>query len=48
VSCGNADCRRSRSDALMPLLEEPSLRVWSHLVTDDVTALNCLEGRMPA
>jgi len=26
----------------MPLLEEPSLRVWSHLVTDDVTALNCL------
>ena len=46
--CGNAKCGRSRSDALLPLLEEPSLDVWSHLVTDDVTAVNCLHGRMPA
>jgi hypothetical protein len=43
--CG--DCGRSRSDALAPLLTEPSLAVWSHLVTDDETARNCLEGRPP-
>ena len=27
-------CGRTRSDALRPLLEEPSLKVWTHLVTD--------------
>jgi DNA-binding transcriptional regulator LsrR (DeoR family) len=42
--CGAPECRRSRSDALLPLLQEPSLDVWSHLVTDDVTAVNCLNG----
>jgi hypothetical protein len=40
--CADRDCRRSRSDALLPLLREPSLDVWSHLVTDDRTALECL------
>lgn len=42
--CADPNCRRSRSDALLPLLQEPSLDVWSHLVTDDVTALECLEA----
>jgi hypothetical protein len=40
--CGDGDCRRSRHDALLPLLTEPSLDVWTHLVTDDRTALKCL------
>lgn len=40
--CADKGCRRSRSDALLPLLREPSLDVWSHLVTDDITALECL------
>jgi hypothetical protein len=40
--CAEASCRRSRSDALLPLLREPSLDVWSHLVTDERTALECL------
>lgn len=34
--CGK--CGRSRSDALRPLLEVPTLRVWSHLVCDLTTA----------
>ena len=38
--CGR--CGRSRSDALMPLLVQPSLDVWSHLVIDDRTAMECL------
>ena len=41
--CANPQCRRSRSDALLPLLHEPSLDVWSHLVTDDLTAKECVE-----
>jgi hypothetical protein len=43
--CGSPGCRRSRSDALLPLLEQPSLDVWSHLVTDDFTAVECLKAR---
>jgi DNA-binding transcriptional regulator LsrR (DeoR family) len=34
--CGN--CGRTKEDALIPLLEEPSLKIWSHLVTDVDTA----------
>lgn len=40
--CADPSCRRSRGDALLPLLDEPSLDVWSHLVTDDVTATECV------
>ena len=40
--CADPACRRSRSDALLPLLREPSLDVWTHLVTDDLTAQACL------
>jgi hypothetical protein len=40
--CGG--CRESRSDALLPLLRQPSLDVWSHLVLDDVTAGRCLQA----
>jgi hypothetical protein len=42
--CGASDCRRSRSDALLPLLVVPKLDVWTHLVTDDITASACLEA----
>ena len=41
--CGSCDC--PRDDALMPLLTVPSLAVWSHLVTDEQTASNCLDRR---
>lgn len=41
--CG--DCGRPKADALRPLLEEPGLRVWSHLVLDAGTAEKLLEGR---
>ncbi len=34
--CGS--CRATRADALEPLLEEDSLRVWSHVVIDSKTA----------
>jgi hypothetical protein len=36
-------CKQSRSRALLPLLAEPSLRVWTHLVTDVRTASEVLE-----
>lgn len=39
-----ADCKKSRTRALLPLLREPALSVWTHLVTDDITALECLDG----
>lgn len=39
--CG--DCGISKTAALRPLLEEPSLRVWSHLVLDAGTAEQLLE-----
>src|SRR4051812_20370667 len=32
--CGATDCGRTRTDALRPLLTQPKLRVWSHLVCD--------------
>ena len=31
-------CGRTKEDALIPLIEEPSLKIWSHLVTDAQTA----------
>jgi DNA-binding transcriptional regulator LsrR (DeoR family) len=34
--CG--ECGKTKEDALIPLLEEPSLKIWSHLVTDAQTA----------
>jgi DNA-binding transcriptional regulator LsrR (DeoR family) len=34
--CG--ECGRTKEDALRPMLEEPSLKIWSHLVTDLETA----------
>ena len=40
--CGSPDCRRSRADALLPLLESPKLDCWTHLVTDDVTGNDCV------
>ena len=38
--CGQ--CGRTKSDALRPLLEEPALRVYNHLVTDVRTARELL------
>lgn len=35
-------CGRSREDALLPLLTQDALDVWSYLVLDDTTALECL------
>lgn len=40
--CGK--CHKSRSDALLPLLQEPALDVWSHLITDSDTASRCLDS----
>jgi DNA-binding transcriptional regulator LsrR (DeoR family) len=39
--CG--ECAVSKTEALRPLLEEPNLRVWSHLVLDSGTAEQLLE-----
>jgi hypothetical protein len=39
--CGH--CGASKTEALRPLLEEPSLRVWSHLVVDAGTAEKLIE-----
>lgn len=39
--CG--ECARTKSDALRPLMREPALRVWSHLVTDAKTAVELLQ-----
>jgi len=38
--CG--ECGRLKTDALLPLLTQPNLRVWSHLVTDLDTASELL------
>ena len=35
-------CGAQRSRALMPLLREPTLAVWSHLVIDAETANQCI------
>jgi DNA-binding transcriptional regulator LsrR (DeoR family) len=37
-------CGKPRSDAVRALLEEPSLKVWTHLVTDVATARELLAG----
>jgi hypothetical protein len=39
--CG--ECARTKEDAIRPLLEEPSLKIWSHLVTDMETASRLLD-----
>jgi len=39
--CSN--CGRVRTDALLPLLKEPSLRVCNHIVTDSKTATELLK-----
>jgi len=39
------ECHMTRAQALRPLLAVPRLRVWTHLVTDIVTAQTLL--RMP-
>ena len=39
--CGH--CGASKTEALRPLLEEPGLRVWSHLVVDAGTAEKLIE-----
>ena len=41
--CSDADCRRTRPDAIRPLLVEPSLKVWNTIVTDVATARELLE-----
>jgi len=38
--CGR--CGNPRHEAVKPLLSQPSLRVWSHLVMDAETAANCI------
>jgi hypothetical protein len=37
-----AECKKMRTRALLPLLREPSLAVWTHVVTDDLTAEECI------
>ena len=41
------DCNASREDALLPLLQEPSLLVWSHLVTSVEIAQACVNAVAP-
>lgn len=36
--CGHDGCELTRETALRPLLENPRLRLWSHLVMDQLTA----------
>lgn len=42
--CG--ECGRLKSDALEPLLENPKLRLWSHLVSDVDTISAVLRPRL--
>ncbi len=44
--CG--DCGRLKTEALRPLLAEPSLRLWTHLVLDVDTAGDLLRTPFPA
>ena len=39
--CG--ECGQSKRDSLVPLLAEPNLRLWTHLVTDAQTARELLQ-----
>jgi len=41
--CSDADCRRTRPDAIRPLLVEPRLKVWNTIVTDVATARELVE-----
>jgi hypothetical protein len=38
-----AECGRLKTDALVPLLRNPNLRVFTHLVVDRATAMNLIE-----
>jgi len=40
-----AECGTSKADALYPLVENPRLRLWSHLLLDVETALQLLDGQ---
>ena len=42
--CSDADCKKTRPDAIRPLLVEPSLKVWNTIVTDVATARELLES----
>jgi hypothetical protein len=39
--CG--ECGQSKTDSLLPLLAQPELRLWTHLVTDAQTARELLQ-----
>jgi len=41
-----SECHRSKTDALLPLIENPNLRLWTHLVMDLDTARDLLVGRL--
>jgi hypothetical protein len=41
--CGN--CGLTRARALLPLLQNPALKVWSHIVMDIATAKELLNYR---
>jgi DNA-binding transcriptional regulator LsrR (DeoR family) len=43
--CG--ECGEPKTDALVPLLTRPSLRLWTHLVTDVQTAASLLTPTSP-
>src|SRR5262249_17534287 len=43
--CPHPKCGMTRTNALVPLLENPALKVWSHLVIDVQTAEELIERR---
>lgn len=43
--CG--ECGQPKTEALLPLIENPELRLWTHLVTDVETAAAVLQKRQP-
>jgi len=45
--CGNGECARTKTQALRPLLREPTLRVFTHLVLDAGTASELLRPDEP-
>ena len=46
--CSYPGCGRTRTDAIRPLLVEPSLKVWKTIVTDTETARELLTNPTPA
>jgi hypothetical protein len=45
VSAPCGECGHTRTNALIPLLENPALRVWTHLVLDAQTAEELIEHK---